>query len=159
MTRHETTILANKLLREHCLTQAGWRFEFNNSKRSAGLCNYSKKTIFLSSFLFPYMKDKSVLDTILHEIAHALVGPSHGHDRVWRKKAIEIGCSGDRCYSEDEFTMGSIDKIATQSKYTLKCPNCGTKRPAYRRPKRRKSCGECSQVFDPRFEFKVIQNY
>lgn len=32
---------------------------------------------------------------ILHEIAHALVD-YHGHDDVWRSKALEIGCSGKR---------------------------------------------------------------
>ena len=45
--------------------------------------------------------DDEVLDTILHEIAHALVGPQHGHDAVWRAKAREIGCTGERCVSSD----------------------------------------------------------
>ena len=32
-----------------------------------------------------------VRDTILHEIAHALVGPGHGHDAVWKAKCVEVG--------------------------------------------------------------------
>jgi hypothetical protein len=37
--------------------------------------------------------------TILHEIAHALVGPKHGHDKFWKLKARELGCSAKRCHS------------------------------------------------------------
>ncbi len=44
------------------------------------------------------MRDEEVKDTILHEIAHALVGKAHHHDDVWRAKALEIGCSGRRCH-------------------------------------------------------------
>ena len=36
--------------------------------------------------------DEEVKNTLLHEIAHALVGPGHRHNRVWRQKAREIGC-------------------------------------------------------------------
>lgn len=45
----------------------------------------------------PWSKIK---DTILHEIAHAIVGTCHQHDEVWRLKAIEIGCNGQRCGRE-----------------------------------------------------------
>ena len=38
------------------------------------------------------MDEKHVLDTILHEIAHALVGSHHKHDAVWKAKCKEIGC-------------------------------------------------------------------
>lgn len=34
------------------------------------------------------------MDTVAHEVAHALVGPAHGHDAVWRRKAVELGGSG-----------------------------------------------------------------
>ena len=37
-------------------------------------------------------------NTLLHEIAHALAGPSHGHDRTWRAHALRIGCDGQRCH-------------------------------------------------------------
>ena len=43
--------------------------------------------------------DAEIEDTLLHEIAHALVGRRHHHDAVWRAKAREIGCTGQRCHS------------------------------------------------------------
>ena len=38
-----------------------------------------------------------VRDTILHEIAHAIVGPGHGHDAVWQTAERRIGCTPKRC--------------------------------------------------------------
>ena len=42
--------------------------------------------------------DEEIDDTLLHEIAHALVGKAHGHDQVWQAKAVALGCSGKRCH-------------------------------------------------------------
>ena len=39
-----------------------------------------------------------IADTLLHEIAHAIVGVRHQHDAVWRAKAREIGCTAERCH-------------------------------------------------------------
>jgi len=43
------------------------------------------------SFSFEERSDELVRDTLLHEIAHALVGTAHGHDEVWKAKCLEIG--------------------------------------------------------------------
>ena len=60
------------------------------------------------------IEDKDVnKDTILHEIAHALVGPSHGHNAIWRRKAREIGCSAMRCHN----------LTFTKARWIMTCPN------------------------------------
>ena len=38
-----------------------------------------------------------IRDTLLHEIAHAIVGPGHGHDALWQTAARRIGCTEKRC--------------------------------------------------------------
>ena len=38
-----------------------------------------------------------IRDTLLHEIAHAIVGPGHGHDALWQTAARRIGCTAKRC--------------------------------------------------------------
>src|ERR1700686_5283507 len=81
--------LAHDLLARHGL--ADWTFAYNRRKRAMGLCLYHLRTIELSVYLILRNPEEEILDTILHEIAHALVGPGHGHDKVWKKKCIEIG--------------------------------------------------------------------
>lgn len=90
--------LARRLMKKHGLSE--WRFKFDNAKRRAGLCNHTYKYISLSRPLTEARSKDNVRNTILHEIAHALVGPGHGHDAVWRRMAKEIGCNGERCYSD-----------------------------------------------------------
>ena len=126
-------LVHNKLV-EHELYL--WRFEFDNAKRRFGRCNCTKKLITLSRHLVQLNDEATVLETILHEIAHALVGPGHGHDHVWRRKAIEIGSNGQRCYSKNEVNI-------VKGKYEGTCINCGDKYYRHRRPRRRSSCTSC----------------
>lgn len=165
MNLHETRKLAEQLMAKHQLNYSGWRFEFDSARRRAGVCKHRKKVIGLSKYLLPHMKEDKVKDTLLHEIAHALVGPKHGHDWVWRNKAIEIGCNGARCYDpKEDFHAGAVDELATQSKYYLYCETCGKKTPIHRKPKREKACGACCNKhsfgrYDERFKLTLIQNY
>src|SRR6187431_3321401 len=97
--------LALDLMEEHGLIP-NWEFRFNNRATAWGQTQYfyvnwetgkvTPAVIFLSKKLTPHASEADVRDTILHEIAHALVGPSHNHDAVWSRKAREIGSNGIR---------------------------------------------------------------
>ena len=65
----------------------------------AGSCNWKKKIIYLQPMYVELNEEEEVTNTILHEIAHGLT-PKHGHNKFWKRKAIEIGCNGERCYSD-----------------------------------------------------------
>lgn len=153
--------MANALMAEHGLIDKGWKFVFDRrARRRLGQCRYYKKEIGISTHLAALASDFGIKDTILHEIAHALVGHEHGHDEVWRAKAIEIGCSGNQYYSYETHFTGGASSVAKQSKYSLQCPSCNRLSPIHRRPKRRKSCGACyPPAFNPNYELKLIQNY
>ena len=88
--------MALGLMHNHGLKQ--WRFKFDHSTRRAGCCNYRDKLVSISFDLALNASDEDIRDTILHEIAHALVGKKHNHDAVWKAKAKEIGCSGERTH-------------------------------------------------------------
>ncbi len=90
--------LARQKMNEHGLAE--WKVKLDGGKRRAGLCSHTRKTIQLSRYFIENNPPDVVLDTILHEIAHALVGEGHGHDDVWKRKAAEIGAKPERCYRE-----------------------------------------------------------
>lgn len=91
--------MGRALLDEHGLTE--WTMSLDRAKTRAGACWPGRRSITLSATLTRLHDEAEVRDTVLHEIAHALVGPRHGHDAVWRAQARAIGCSGRRCVPED----------------------------------------------------------
>lgn len=99
MEERAVKTLTEKTMYDHGLIQKGWKFRYGRGKKRFGCCDYDKKEISISRPLSNLNDEKKVMDIILHEIAHALVGYGHGHDKVWRRKCIEIGGDGKRCYS------------------------------------------------------------
>ena len=146
----EAKELTIELMTEHGLIASGWLFNWNNRKRAFGVCNHTKKQILLSQALTPSLKVEAVTNTILHEIAHALVGKGHGHDNVWRRKAIEIGCNGQRC---------SNHPTDIQAKYEAECIGCGYKHKAHRRPKRKAWCRCTNRSFKAELVLNYVQQF
>lgn len=152
----EAKNLAIQLMNQHGLINQNWSFEFDNAKRRFGVCRFNSKRIGLSKHLVGLNDEARVTNTILHEIAHALVGPGHGHDNVWRRKAIEIGCDGNRCVSSD--------KIKTpESKYIAECNCCKKVYKRHKMTERMKrvssSCGDCSNgVYNPEYKLVFVVN-
>jgi predicted SprT family Zn-dependent metalloprotease len=131
--------IATKLMQEHGLV--GWRFSFGKTKKIAGLCNHRFKYIELSQYLTFLNTEEHVTNTILHEIAHALVGIGHGHDYIWKQKAREIGCDAERCYAKDT--------NRPEGKYKGTCINCGNVQ-YYHKQIRQNShaCSACCNKFN-----------
>ncbi|HQR28144.1 MAG TPA: SprT-like domain-containing protein [Nocardioides sp.] len=130
--------MATGLVAEHGLT--GWRVELDNAKRRAGLCRQHDRVISLSLPLTRLHSEAEVRETVLHEIAHALVGAQHGHDEVWRRTAVAIGSSGERCVHADAPRVSGA---------WLGVCSAGHTRERHRRPERVMSCARCSEVFRP----------
>ncbi|HEY7425103.1 MAG TPA: SprT-like domain-containing protein [Gemmataceae bacterium] len=123
---HRNTVrkLALELMTRHGLHD--WNFGFNRRKRAMGLCRYAARTIELSIYLVDRNGAEEVRDTILHEIAHALVGSEHGHDAVWKRKCLEIGAKPERCGQAD----------MPSGRWQACCGSCGRIFARHRRPKR-----------------------
>lgn len=148
MNAQDVTALALTLMNQHGLLAQGWTFKIGKKARSLGTCNYRTKTIELSRY-FLNGGDEQIRDTILHEIAHALVGGKAGHGFIWQMKAREIGAKPDRC---------AEGVVSTKpSKIHLHCEKCNWHRPIYRTPKRTKSCGKCCpRYFNRDFILRVL---
>lgn len=132
----EAARMARGLLDEHGLHE--WTVVFDRAKRRAGVCRSAQRQIGLSGPLTALHDEAEVRDTVLHEVAHALVGPRHGHDAVWRATALRIGCSGRRCSDPDAPSIEG-DWVGT-------CP-AGHRITRHRRPTRPGSCTRCSRMF------------
>lgn len=90
MNRTEALTLARQTLDAHGLH--GWKAVIDTRPRKRlGQCRYRNREIGISAYHVTYHSDEDVRDTILHEIAHALVGPGHGHGPVWKAKARALG--------------------------------------------------------------------
>ena len=104
-----------------------WKIKLDNAKKRLGCCDYNTKTISISSHFLrgPTCEERKMRNTVLHELAHAIVGPKHNHDNVWKTMAVKIGCDGK--------TTSCMD--LPDAKYTLECPNKCFVQPYYRKPK------------------------
>lgn len=87
--------LATRLMAENGLT--GWQFKLNRSKRILGVCREKEKRIELSHAYVLANDESHIRDTILHEIAHALVGVGHAHDQVWKEMCAGLGGTPRAC--------------------------------------------------------------
>lgn len=144
--------LARGLMNEHGLTD--WQFEFDNAKRRFGVTKFRSKTISMSRDLITLNEEARVTNTILHEIAHALCGPRVGHSYAWRRKAVEIGCDGNRLYDSN-----IVEK--PKALYTATCPNGHTSE-AHRKPRRGRkvACGTCCRQLNfNRYSDKYTLSY
>ncbi len=111
-----------------------WTLEFSAAKSRAGSARFEQKMIRIAAGYAVLVAEEKLRDCVLHEIAHALVGPGHNHDQVWKQKALEIGCSGDRCHTTAFST----------AKYLVRCAkNCFPPAERHRLPPSSVRCSFC----------------
>ena len=132
MDLHIARRLALSLMAENGLL--GWKFRFDRSRRRFGCCNHGRKRISLSAVLTRLNELKDVQDTIAHEVAHALT-PGKGHGRVWKRKAVQLGASPERCFD------GTVNM--PEPTFLGTCPSCGKSVKRFRRS--RVACRECCE--------------
>jgi predicted SprT family Zn-dependent metalloprotease len=109
--------LAKNKIKDHGLYERGWRVCIDRAKTRTAMCNYSKKTISISKYYLwgTCTSNERFLNTVLHEIAHALAGFEAGHGPKWKDIARSIGCDGERCYDGPPIVI---------PKWRVACP-CG----------------------------------
>jgi predicted SprT family Zn-dependent metalloprotease len=123
----EVLRLGNALMREHGLTELGWKFDLDSGKQRIGCCHYSTKTITYSKHFLVDTSMAKIRDVILHEIAHALTPNDKGHGWEWKMKCIEIGARPERLDYESVRS-----KQASKPNYVIECDACGRRWTRYR---------------------------
>jgi hypothetical protein len=121
----------DKKLRDYGLYQKGWRTCFDKNEKSLALCHHQEKRIQLSLLFLNGASEVELMNTILHEVAHALVGPGQGHNNVWVNKAREIGLENPvPCGAMNVDAARSIQPSESKPKRQFHrinnaCPICG----------------------------------
>jgi predicted SprT family Zn-dependent metalloprotease len=120
----QTAALASELLAAHGLH--GWSFRFNRSKVNMGICKYGLRTIELSAHFVERNSDEAILDTLLHEVAHALAGRAAGHGPLWQAMCRRVGAKAERL---------SFEAVMPLGRWRAVCGGCGMLHHRHRRPK------------------------
>lgn len=142
--------IARLELRAMGLADEGWKFKWDRASVRFGQCNYRTKTISMSARLTEANDEARCRNTLTHEIAHALVGHSHGHDAVWAAKHRELGGDGRARYS-------SLEVTAVQKKWLVSCDGCGMNTQVARR-RQGAVCARCSRSGSYLYPLKWKEN-
>ena len=126
MDLEELQAVARRELDKHGLH--GWTFGLAKTRRRLGACKYREKRIEVAQYYARHSTEASVLDTLRHEIAHALAGSAAKHGPKWKAVAVRLGATPRSCVTSGRAVMEPGDWRAT-------CPSCEKTVHFYRRPR------------------------
>lgn len=107
-----------------------------------GLCKFVKKRrkyvptkIQITDFVLNY--EDEFWEIIRHEYAHLLVmmrdGVNHGHDAVWKRACLEVGCTPSRLIDSEALDQCAAERRRGSARepslfrFEVTCPACGHK--------------------------------
>jgi predicted SprT family Zn-dependent metalloprotease len=82
-----------ELLEKHDLR--GWRVNFDRELHRSGTCRYELKQIVYSIQFMETANAEERLNTILHEVAHAIAGHEAAHGEQWAQVHRSLGGTGE----------------------------------------------------------------
>ena len=145
MERGQATHLCREELNKYGLSDWGVRLNQNMDSGFLGMCMHRDKCIILSAHHIDIHPDPDVVNTIRHEIAHALT-PGHGHDEVWAAKAKEIGCDNTAPCSNLSLSPHVIDAIRSGATVEVTFDEQIIRTPQYKITRLQDKCEVCGKV-------------
>ena len=118
--------IASREMLKHGLL--GWTFGLAKTKRRLGVCHYRTKRIEIAEYYAQNSPPGTVLDTLLHEIAHAIAGPAARHGPAWKAVAVRLGATPRACDNSHQAVVKPGDWQAT-------CAACKKIFHRYKRPR------------------------
>lgn len=120
MTREDAIKYTKDLLTEHGLGHMD--VVLTRSKKALGECVFLARKPFairLSGWWVDRADDATIIDTIRHEVAHAIAGVAAGHGPQWKAAAEALGARPEQ-YANTEAVIETAKKGA---KYVATCGN------------------------------------
>jgi len=101
-TRERVEEIGNELATQHGLS--GWKVavQGHNTSPCLGCCNFDRQKLSVETYAANLCSEDEIRGIWLHEIAHALVGPDHGHDDVWHAQCQKIGGIANPSYTPEQ---------------------------------------------------------
>lgn len=106
MRPEDAASTAEALLRRYGLRD--WTVRFDRARRRLGACFPRERAISLSRAFVELNDESVVLDTVRHEVAHALAWAHDGevgHGPAWKRWCEATGARPRSCYDDEEVVL------------------------------------------------------
>jgi SNF2 family DNA or RNA helicase len=158
MNRTDASQFLRDTLNQYKLTD--WRIRLTNDADAGflGMCVHKDKTIILNAHHIDIHGAAEVRNTILHEVAHAIVGPGHGHNDTWAAKAKEIGCDNTLPCSHLDLPAHVIDAIRSGAtvEMTVEEETHVIRKPKFQVRRIQDECPFCHKPAKEKFAFDSV---
>jgi SNF2 family DNA or RNA helicase len=153
MDRQSASNLCRETLNKHGLNT--WKVVLNMdaNSRYVGLCEYKTQTIILNAIAIDIHPDDEVIDTINHEVAHAIVGAGHKHDLTWVECAEKLGARTTPC---SHFALPEHVIDAIRSGQNVEMTFDTIKIPKYKVTRLQDKCPDCGKVAIEKFSIVTV---
>lgn len=156
MNRNTATQICRAELNKHGLKHWSVRLTTDIKQSFLGMCDHKSQCIILNAHHIDIHPEAEIIDTILHEIAHALT-PGSAHNSIWSSKAREIGCTNTLPCSHLSFPEHVIDAIRSGAtiEMTIEEETHVIRTPKYKVTQLRDKCPECGKVAIEKFAIET----
>jgi len=145
MTRETATKLLRDTLDSAKLNDWHIHLSTNAHDKFLGFCSHKDKCIILNAHHIDIHPDIEIINTIKHEIAHALT-PGHQHDEIWANKAIELGCDNTNPCSNMSLTPEIIDAIRSGAQVEITFEEEMVRKAKYQITRLQDKCEYCGKI-------------
>jgi len=161
MDRIKAVQLTKSMLEQHGLNDYKVRIDPNESKFGAIHYEFPYKLVVLNGLYVDVHGEPEILDTIKHEIAHAIVGNKHGHDDVWKAKARELGTHTGPCAAVpqhilDAIRSGHLVEVTYEPESVKTIVEETILKPKYQVTRLQDLCTTCGKVAKEKFSFETL---
>lgn len=160
MDRNTASKLCRTELDKYNLTDWHIRLTTDFNVPYLGLCVYKDKSIILNAAHIDIHPYDEVVNTIKHEVAHAIVGPGHGHDSIWEAKAREVGCDNTLPCSHLDIPGHIIDAIRSGAtvEMTIDVKEVVNviRTPKFQVTRLQEHCPDCGKVAKEKFSIETV---
>lgn len=158
MDRNTASKLLHAELDKHSLNDWGIRLTSDPNQPFLGLCSHKDKCIIINAHHVDIHPDAEIINTIKHEVAHAIVGSRHGHDAIWANKAKEIGCDNTLPCSHLSLPEHVIDAIRSGAtiEVTVEEETHVIRRPKFQVTRLQEKCPQCGAIAKERFAIETL---